>query len=100
MIDLELASRDGQNLQTLLRTAIKERRIRSFEVARVKGGLKIRHKKRFGTIKLARQKGGILLAKLACNKRSDESRLLEAFVGRLAYHFRAEIETVTIRFKP
>ncbi len=45
MIQLQIIGKDGAKLQPLIRTAIQEGQIRAFQVAQVKGGLKIQHTK-------------------------------------------------------
>ncbi|HYX72868.1 MAG TPA: hypothetical protein VE732_08855 [Nitrososphaera sp.] len=98
MIHLQIVSRDGQNLQSLIRSAINEGSIKSFAIARVKGGLVIKHKKHLGEIALENTSGP-LLATLKCKNRAKEWQLLEAFVGRLAYHFKNEVSAVNIQFE-
>ena len=71
MIHLQLIARAGDDLHSLIRQAIKQERIRSFEIARVRGGLTIRHKKHKGDIRFEKTKGP-LLATLRCRDRSQE----------------------------
>jgi hypothetical protein len=99
MIHVQIIARDGDNLQSLIRAAIKSDKIKSFETAQVQGGLKITHKRHLGAISLRRTKGP-LLAIVQCHNRSKEWQLLEAFIGRLAYHFTNEIAAVNIQFDP
>ena len=99
MIHLQIVRRADANLQAMIRAAIASGKIKSFETAQVKGGLKITHKKHLGGISLTRKKG-LLIATLACNNRAREWQLLEAFVGRLAYHFSNEIAAINIQFDP
>jgi hypothetical protein len=99
MIHLQMVSREGANLQSLVRSAINDGQIKSFAIARVKGGLVIKHKKHIGEISLD-QTSGPLLATLKCKNRTKEWQLLEAFVGRLAYHFKNDISAVNIQFEP
>jgi hypothetical protein len=99
MIHLQIISRGGDNLQSLIRGAIASGSIKSFEVARVQGGLKIKPKKHQGIIALTKSPGP-LLATLVCKNRTREFQLLEAFIGRLAYHFKNEISSVNIQFEP
>ena len=96
MIHIQLVSRDGQNLQTLIRTAISEGHIKSFETVKVKGGVTITHKKFIGKITLQPTKGP-LVATLLCKNRQKEWQLLETFVGRLVYHFRNQIAGINIQ---
>jgi hypothetical protein len=98
-VHLQLLSRTGAQLDTLIRTAIAHESIKSFEVARVKGGLRIRHKKHLGEVRFSRTPGP-LLATLVCKNRSKEWQLLEAFVGRLSYHFKNDIAAINIQFEP
>jgi uncharacterized membrane-anchored protein YjiN (DUF445 family) len=99
MIHIQVVSRDRENLQTLIRAAIAEGSIKSFEVSRVKGGLTIRHKKHIGEIRLSKTTGP-LLATIICKNRAKEFALLETFVGRLAYHFKNEISGINIQLEP
>jgi hypothetical protein len=102
MVHLQLVSRNGENIATLLRTAIGDGSIKSFEIARVVGGLRIRHKRHLGELHFSKTRGprGPLLVTLVCYNRAKEWQLLEAFIGRLAYHFKTEITAVNIQFEP
>ena len=97
MIHMQLIARADEDLQGLLRAAIKDGQIRSFEISQVKGGLRIRHKKRLGEIRVDRTQGPLLIT-ILCKNRAKEWQLLEAFVGRLAYHFGNEIAGINIQF--
>ena len=99
MIHLQVINRGGENLQSLIRSAINEGQIKSFAIVRVKGGLVIKHKKHLGEVALE-QTLGPMLATLKCKNRAKEWQLLEAFVGRLAYHFKNEVASVNIQFEP
>ena len=96
MIHTQLISRNGENLQSMIRSAIAEGQIKSFETAKVKGGVRLTHKKHPGTINLAKTKGP-LVATISCTNPDKEWQLLEAFVGRLAYHFPKEIASINIQ---
>jgi hypothetical protein len=96
MFHVQVVSRNEENLQTLIREAIADGRIRSLQTDKVKGGLRITHKRFLGAITLQRTRGP-LLATVACKNKSKEWQLLEAFVGRLAYHFREEIAAINIQ---
>ena len=98
MIHTQLISRNGQDLQILIRSAIVGGQIKSFETAKVKGGLRITHKKHPGTINFSRTKGP-LCATISCTNPSKEWQLLEAFIGRLAYHFSNELSAVNVQFE-
>jgi hypothetical protein len=97
MIHAQLISRNGENLQTLIRSAIANGQIQSSETAKVAGGVCIRQKKHPGAINLTKTEGP-LLATITCTNPSREWQLSEAFVGRLAYHFPTEISAVNIQF--
>jgi hypothetical protein len=99
MVHLQLISRNGVKLQGLIRKAIKDGAIRSFEVAQVKGGLTIKHKKHIGEIRFV-STSGPLLATLVCKNRTKEWQLLEAFMGRLTYHFKNEIASINVQLEP
>ena len=99
MVHVQVISRGDTNLQTAIRSAITEGAIKSFEISQVKGGLKIRHKKHLGEVRFVNTKGP-LLATLVCKNRSKEWQLLEAFVGRLVYHFKNEIAAINIQPEP
>lgn len=57
----------------------------------LKGGSRIKHKNDIGEIRFNKTVG-LLLATLVCKNRSKEWKLLEAFGGRLAYHFKVDQE--------
>ena len=97
MIHTQLISRNGENLQTLIRSAIANGQIKSFQVNKVVGGLRIMHKKHPGAINLSKSKGP-LLATISCTNPTKEWQLLEAFVGRLAYHFTDQVAAINIQF--
>jgi sulfite reductase beta subunit-like hemoprotein len=97
MIHLQIVDRGNSNFQRLIRTAIASGKITSFETAKVKGGLKITHKKYLGAIHITPAKG-LLLADVTCKNAKKEWQLLEAFVGRLAYHFTYQIAAINMQF--
>src|SRR6266568_5160757 len=98
MIHTQLISRNGENVQSLIRSAITNGQIKSFQVAKVAGGLRITHKKHPGTINLSKSSGP-LLAAISCTNPAREWQLLEAFVGRLAYHFPKQLAAINIQFE-
>lgn len=97
MIYTQLISRNDENLQALIRSAIANGQIKSFQTAKVVGGLRITHKKHPGTINISKSKGP-LLATISCTNPTREWQLLEAFVGRLAYHFSKQLAAINIQF--
>jgi hypothetical protein len=97
MIHTQLISRNGENLQKLIREAIANGKIKSLQVAKVVGGLRITHKKFPGAINL-KKTNGPLLASISCTNPTKEWQLLETFVGRLAYHFPKELSAINIQF--
>jgi hypothetical protein len=97
MMYVSATSADGSQLQTLLREAIRDGDVRSFQVAQVKGGLRVKHKKHPGVIIFEKQHDGSLWAKVSCKDKDQEWKLLEAFVGRLVYHFRDQIGEIILR---
>jgi hypothetical protein len=101
MIHIQVISRQGENLQSLIRAAIADGRIRSFSVSRVKGGLRLQHRSNDikGEVRLAKSAGPLLVT-LVSKNRSKEFRILEAFIGRLAYHFKNEISSINIQLEP
>lgn len=99
MIHAVALSRSGNNLQGAIRNAIKDGAIKSFEVSQVKGGFRIKHKKHMGEIRFTKTSGP-LVAHLVCKNRSKEWQLLEAFVGRLAYHFKNDVTCINIQLEP
>ena len=99
MIHVQLVARGTDNLQSLLRQAIANGQIKSFQTSQVKGGLKITHKKHKGTISIERTKGPLLVT-VSCTNSSKEWQLLEAFIGRIAYHFPQEVAAINIQFAP
>jgi hypothetical protein len=99
MVHVQIVGRNGPNLQAELRTAIAEERIRSFEVTQVRGGLRLRHKRYPGELRLE-QTPGPLLVTVRCRPPSQEWQLLSAFIGRLADHFKDEISGINIQLEP
>ena len=99
MIHLQLVPRDGANLKSLIRQAIANDKIRSFTVSQIQGGLRIKHKKHVGDIQFKQSKRPFL-ATLICKNRTKEWQLLEALIGRLAYHFPNEMAGINIQFEP
>jgi hypothetical protein len=99
MIHVQLINREGANLQPLIRRAIAEGQITSFETAKGVGGLRISHKKHPGFINIEQSKGP-LLATITCTNPEKEWQLLEAFVGRVAYHFSNEVASINIQLEP
>lgn len=97
MMYITATSNNGQQLQTLLREAIRDGHVRSFYVDQVRGGLKVKHKKHPGVITFEKHRDGTLSAKVKCGDKDKEWKLLEAFVGRLVYHFRDDIADITLR---
>lgn len=99
MIHIQVVSRTGENLQSLIRSAIGDGRIRAFTVAQVKGGLRLQHPKFKGELRLTRTRGPLLVTLISKN-RSKEFQLLETFIGRLTYHFKNEIASINIQLEP
>jgi hypothetical protein len=98
MIHMQIIGRDGSRLKPLIRTAIQEGKIKSFQIAQIKGGLKVQHAKHPGSIKFT-QKKNVLFATLVCNNKNREWQILESFIGRLTYHFKDSITAVNIQFE-
>lgn len=99
MVHLQLISREGDDLRAVIRSAIEEGHIKSFEIARIRGGLRIRHRKFQGEIRLD-PTAGPLLVSVRCRDRTKEWQLLSAFIGRLADHFKDEIIAINMQFEP
>jgi hypothetical protein len=99
MIHLQVIPRVAEDLKPLIRAAIKDGRIRSFYVDRVKGGLRLKHQKHPGRVQIESSKGPLLCTVL-CKASDQEWQLLDAFVGRLVYHFRADIAGINIQLNP
>ena len=98
MIHMQVIGKEGSIIKSLFRTAIHGKKIKSFKVVQVKGGMKIEHAKFMGSIKFI-QKKNILFATLLCNNKSKEWQILEAFIGRLTYHFKDRIAAINIQFE-
>ena len=99
MIHIQIVSRSGENLQSLIRGAIAAGKIKSLAVSSVKGGVRLHHQKFQGELKLTRTSGPLLVT-LICKNRSREFQLLETFIGRLTYHFKNEIAAINIQLEP
>ena len=100
MIHVQIIGHDNSNLKALIKNAIVDGKIRSFEIAKVKGGLKITHRRYIGSVNLTRRTAGPLIALVKCHNRDKEWQLLAAFIGRLAYHFKSDIAAINIQFAP
>lgn len=98
MIHVQVISRSGEKLQSLIRAAIAAGKIKSLEVAGVKGGLRLRHKMFKGELKFSQTRGPLLVS-LATKNRAKEFQLLETLVGRLVYHFKNEISSINIQLE-
>jgi hypothetical protein len=98
MIHVQLLNRKEENLHSMIRAAIAEGHIKSFQTAKVVGGLKITHKKHLGVISISKSKGPLIVT-ISCKNREKEWQLLEAFIGRIAYHFAKEVAGINIQFK-
>jgi hypothetical protein len=98
MIHMQVIGKEGSTIKSLFRTAIQDKKIKSFRVVQVKGGLRVQHAKHMGSIKFI-QKKNILFATLLCNNKSKEWQILEAFIGRLTYHFKERIAGINIQFE-
>ena len=99
MIHVQIVGRKGANVYSLIRRAITDGNIRAFALTQVKGGLRIRHQKFLGDIRLTKSPGPVL-ATLVCKNRAKEFQLLESFVGRLVYHFKNDIASINIQLEP
>ena len=96
MIHVQVIPRSGDDLKSLIRGALQRKQLRSFKVRQVKGGLLLSHSKHPGTVELE-QSRGVLLATVMCKNHAKEWQLLESLVGRLVYHFRAEVAAMNIQ---
>ena len=99
MVHLQVLSRTDAKLDTVIRAAIADKSIKSFEVVQVKGGLRIRHKNAWA--KCGSPKFQVLFsprwfARTAARNGNCSKRL----VGRLNYHFKNEIAAINIQFEP
>jgi hypothetical protein len=95
MIHLQIIDKDDARIQSLLRNSIQAGSIKSFQVVQVKGGIKVKQAKYLGSLKFA-QKKHILFGTLQCNNQAKEWQLLEAFIGRLTYHFKDYITAINL----
>lgn len=96
MYHLQIISRDTADVQAEVREAIETERIKSFEIDRIRGGLRIRHKKFKGDVQFTRTSGPLLVTVRSPNADS-EWQLLTAFIGRLVYHFADAINGINIQ---
>lgn len=99
MTHIQIIGQGDIKLQSLIRNAIAEGKIKAFKTAKVKGGFKITHKTYIGSINLT-QTSGPLVALVMCKNRDKEWQLLKAFIGLLAYHFQSDIAAINIQFAP
>lgn len=96
MYHLQIISRDAMDVQAAVREAIETERIKSFEIDRIRGGLRIRHKKFKGDVQFARTPGPTLVTVRSPNP-DNEWQLLTAFIGRLVYHFGDAITGINLQ---
>ena len=100
MVHLQIVGRTGSNMTTEIRTAIAEQRIRSFEITQVRGGVRLKHKRHPGEIRLQQSEGdGPLLVTVRCRPVNQEWQLLSAFIGRLTDHFKDQISSINIQLE-
>ncbi len=99
MIRVQVIARDSaNNIYADFRKAIEEKKLQSFQKAKVKGGLKIKHKKMPGWINLERQPG-MIIAEVKCNAADMEWKILQAFIGRITDHFHDDLACINIQFE-
>jgi hypothetical protein len=98
MVHLQIISRNDADVQGVLRAAIEEGSMKTFEIARIRGGLRLRHKRFRGEVRFARSDGPLLVT-VRSPKSVDEWQLLTALIGRLADRFRDQISSISLHFE-
>jgi hypothetical protein len=98
MVHLQIISRNAADVQAALRSAIEEQRMTTFEIERIRGGLRLRHKRFRGEVRF-HPTDGPLLVTVRSPKSNNEWQLLSAFIGRLADRFRDQVSSVSIQFQ-
>ena len=98
MVHLQIISRGDADIQAEIRSAIEEERMKTFEIVRLRGGLRLRHKRFRGEVHFIKSEGPLLIT-VRSSKGADEWQLLSALIGRLADRFRDQISSINISFE-
>jgi hypothetical protein len=93
MYHLQIITREADDVQAAVVAAIREGRTVSFEIEGVRGGLRLRHKKFKGDVRFLKTPGPFMITV----RGADEWKLLDAFIGRLVYHFAGSIRGINIQ---
>lgn len=93
MYHLQIITREADDVQAAVVAAIREGRMVSFEIEGVRGGLRLRHKKFKGDVRFLKTPGPFMITV----RGADEWKLLDAFIGRLVYHFAGSIRGINIQ---
>jgi hypothetical protein len=93
MYHLQIITREAVDVQAEVMSAIRDERMRSFEIDRIRGGLVLRHKKFRGDVRFLKTPGPLMITV----RGPDEWQLLDAFIGRLVYHFADTIRGINIQ---
>ncbi|HSA54146.1 MAG TPA: hypothetical protein VLE53_00515 [Gemmatimonadaceae bacterium] len=98
MYHLQIITRetgDHADVQAAVLAAIREGRMVSFEIDRVRGGVRLRHRKFKGDVRFLKTEGPLMITVRSPDP-AGEWQLLDAFIGRIVYHFADSIRGINI----
>lgn len=99
MYHLQIITRetgDHTDVQAAVLAAIREGRMVSFEIDRVRGGVRLRHRKFRGDVRFLKTAGPLMIT-VRSPEPAGEWQLLDAFIGRIVYHFADSIRAINIQ---
>ena len=99
MYHLQIITReagDHADVQAAVLAAIREGRMVSFEIDRVRGGVRLRHRKFKGDVRFLKTAGPLMITVRSPDP-AGEWQLLDAFIGRIVYHFADSIRAINIQ---
>jgi hypothetical protein len=100
MVHMQILSRNAQDVQAELRSAIEEKRMTTFEIEGIRGGLRLRHKRFRGEVRFLRSgRAGPALVSVQSRLPNEEWQLLSALIGRLADRFKNQIAGINIQLE-
>ena len=99
MYHLQIITRetgDHADVQAAVLAAIREGRMVSFEIDRVRGGVRLKHRKFKGDVRFLKTAGPLMITVRSPDP-AGEWQLLDAFIGRIVYHFADSIRGINIQ---
>lgn len=99
MYHLQIITReagDHADVQAAVLAAIREGRMVSFEIDRIRGGVRLKHRKFKGDVRFLKTAGPLMITVRSPDP-AGEWQLLDAFIGRIVYHFAGSIRGINIQ---